>query len=61
MDYCLPLQMTTFGQKKYFHAWVKKCHFGNFSEKQLDSGIGHRSIIIKKEESANSKSPLVAA
>ena len=34
MDYCLPLQMNTFGPKKFeLHAWVKKCHFGNFSEK----------------------------
>jgi hypothetical protein len=27
------LQMKAFGQKKIkFHAGVKKCHFGNFSE-----------------------------
>ena len=31
MDYCLQHQMNTFGQKIFdFHAWVKKCHFGNF-------------------------------
>ena len=31
MDYCLPLQISTFGQKKKFdfHAWVKKCHDEN--------------------------------
>ena len=34
MDYCLLHQKNTFGPKKKFdfHAWVKKCHFGNFSE-----------------------------
>ena len=33
MEYCLPLQMNTFGPKKIVsHAWVKKCHI-SFSEK----------------------------
>ena len=33
MDYCLLHQMNTFGPKFFdFHAWVKKCDFGNFSE-----------------------------
>ena len=33
MDYCLLHQMNTFGPKNFdFHAWVKKCHSGNFSE-----------------------------
>ena len=33
MDYCLLHQMNIFGPKNFdFHAWVKKCHFGNFSE-----------------------------
>jgi hypothetical protein len=33
MDYCLPLQMNTFGPKIFdFHAWVKKCHI-SLSEK----------------------------
>ena len=32
-DYSESLQMKSFGPKKFkFHAWVKKCHFGNFSE-----------------------------
>ena len=27
------LQINSFGPKKIdFHAWVKKCHFGSFSE-----------------------------
>ena len=30
----LALQIKAFGPKKYkFHAGVKKCHFGNFSER----------------------------
>ena len=33
MDYCLLHQMNTFGPIFFdFHARVKKCHFGNFSE-----------------------------
>ena len=29
----LALQIKAFGPKNFdFHAWVKKCHFGNFSE-----------------------------
>ena len=34
MDFCLLHQMNTIGPKFFFdfHAWVKKCHFGNFSE-----------------------------
>ena len=33
MDYCLLHQMNIFGPKiLYFHARVKNCHFGNFSE-----------------------------
>jgi hypothetical protein len=29
----MALQKKTFGPKKLkFHAWIKKCHFGNFSE-----------------------------
>ena len=32
MGYCLLHQMNTFGPKFFdFHAWVKKCHFRNFS------------------------------
>ena len=33
MEYSLLHQMNIFGPKIFdFHAWVKKCHFGNFSE-----------------------------
>jgi hypothetical protein len=42
MDYCFPLQMNTFGPKKFdFHAWVKKCHFGNFSERLIRHFLTH--------------------
>ena len=30
MDYCLPLQISTFGPNFFdFHAWVKKCHISH--------------------------------
>ena len=33
IDYCLLHQMNTFSPKIFdFYAWVKKCHFDNFSE-----------------------------
>ena len=39
MDYCLTLQINTFGPKNFdFDAWVKKCHFDNF-QKGSDSTI----------------------
>ena len=40
IDYCLPLQMNTFGHFD-FHAMVKKCHFGNFSERLIRHFLTH--------------------
>ena len=39
--------------KKFkFHAWVKKCHFGNFTKKWLIGWIGH-ALLVQPSETAH--------
>ena len=39
--------------KKFkFHAWVKKCHFGNFTRKWLNGWIGH-ALLVQPSKTAH--------
>ena len=46
--------MNTFGPKIFFdfHAWVKRCHFGNFSEfsKIAKQTNKHREKLFKRKD-----------
>ena len=43
--------------KKFkFHAWVKKCHFGNFTRNRLIGWIGH-ALLVQPSISAHKKWP----
>ena len=53
----LTLQMKSFGPKKFrFHAWVKKCHFGNFTRNRPIGWIG-QALLVQPSISANRKWP----
>ena len=58
MDYCLPLQMTTFGQKNSIFMHGLKITIFQKGKWILESATV--PLLIKKEEWTNSKSPLVA-
>ena len=45
--------MKSFGPKKIkFHAWVKKCHFGNFTRNRLIGWIGH-ALLVQPSKTAH--------
>ena len=56
--YSLTLHMKSFGPKKFkFHAWIKKCYFGNFTRNWLIGWIGHALLVQQPSISAHRKLP----
>ena len=56
MDYCFLHQINKFGPIFFdFHAWVIKCHFGNFSEfsKIAKNGIFFYSLLYSNCDKKN--------